>query len=399
MSQNERLSSLGRLSTVIAHEVRNPLMIIKAALHTLRQPDVSPTALREAVADIDDEVVRLNRIVNDVLDFARPIRFELAPADVNASAASRRRRRRPRPAPRSSSTSIRSVPHRDHRRRAAAHRAGQSDRERAARGRRPVRRSASRSPRDDEGACRSSIVIADRGAGIARADLPRVFDPYFTTKRGGTGLGLPIAKNIVEGLGGTIAVASEPARGHRNPHRAARSTSSSDNAGRRPSTCRSGRPSPDDAAAAPSCSSTTKKRSSRRWAARCATRATRWSRRRSPREAQRLLAERSFDLLLVDNVMPQLSGLDLIREYVGVHARRRAAADPDDDRACHGRERDRGDEARRARLPAEAVRDRRAAGRGPPGARSSAAAQRVPLPAQRARRAVRPLRHHRPQPR
>jgi signal transduction histidine kinase len=35
-----------------------------------------------------------------------------------------------------------------------------------------------------------------------------VFDPYFTTKRGGTGLGLPIAKNIIEGLGGTIAVTS-----------------------------------------------------------------------------------------------------------------------------------------------------------------------------------------------
>ena len=41
MSQKERLSSLGRLSTVIAHEVRNPLMIIKAALHALRQPDVA----------------------------------------------------------------------------------------------------------------------------------------------------------------------------------------------------------------------------------------------------------------------------------------------------------------------------------------------------------------------
>ena len=85
MSQKERLSSLGRLSTVIAHEVRNPLMIIKAALHTLRQPrrraatrcaKRPPTSTRKSA--------RLNRIVNEVLDFARPIRFELAPADLNA---------------------------------------------------------------------------------------------------------------------------------------------------------------------------------------------------------------------------------------------------------------------------------------------------------------------------
>ena len=62
--------------------------------------------------------------------------------------------------------------------------------------------------------------------------------------------------------------------------------------------------------------------------------------------------------------MPELTGLDLIREFVAVDARRRAAADPDDDGARHRRERARGDEARRARLPAEAVRDRRAAGRG-----------------------------------
>src|SRR6185295_15339196 len=70
-------------STVIAHEVRNPLMIIKAALHTLRQRDASGDALREAANDIDGEVVRLNRIVNDVLDFARPIQFELATTDLN----------------------------------------------------------------------------------------------------------------------------------------------------------------------------------------------------------------------------------------------------------------------------------------------------------------------------
>jgi len=45
-----------------------------------------------------------------------------------------------------------------------------------------------------------SILVADDGDGI-HGDLSRVFDPYFTTKRAGTGLGLPIAKNIVEGLG------------------------------------------------------------------------------------------------------------------------------------------------------------------------------------------------------
>ena len=57
------------------------------------------------------------------------------------------------------------------------------------------------------------IVIADRGAGIEPSELAHVFDPYFTTKRGGTGLGLPIAKNIVEGLGGAITVSSTPGKG------------------------------------------------------------------------------------------------------------------------------------------------------------------------------------------
>ena len=57
------------------------------------------------------------------------------------------------------------------------------------------------------------IEIRDQGTGIASEDLSRVFDPYFTTRRTGTGLGLAISKNIVEGLGGTIGVSSRPGEG------------------------------------------------------------------------------------------------------------------------------------------------------------------------------------------
>ena len=60
---------------------------------------------------------------------------------------------------------------------------------------------------------RVAITIRDTGKGIAEDDLPRIFDPYFTTRRAGTGLGLAIAKNIVEGLGGSISVATRPGAG------------------------------------------------------------------------------------------------------------------------------------------------------------------------------------------
>jgi signal transduction histidine kinase len=57
------------------------------------------------------------------------------------------------------------------------------------------------------------ILVRDRGPGIAPEHLPHIFDPYFTTRRTGTGIGLAIARNIVEGLGGTIAADSRPGDG------------------------------------------------------------------------------------------------------------------------------------------------------------------------------------------
>jgi signal transduction histidine kinase len=211
MSQRERLTSLGRLSTVIAHEVRNPLMIIKASLHSLGRKDVTPAIVHEAVADIDEEVARLNRIVNEVLDFARPIRFDLSSANVNALCRE------------SAAAAVASGPGAEivldldplvttvttdpERLRIALVNMLVNARHAVNGGDSGVRLSTAV---DGD---RVRIVIADRGTGISASDLPHVFDPYFTTKGGGTGLGLPIAKNIVEGLHGSIAVTSAPGRG------------------------------------------------------------------------------------------------------------------------------------------------------------------------------------------
>ena len=211
MAQKERLTALGRLSTVIAHEVRNPLMIIKSAVHSLRQPAVKPEVIHEAITDIDEEVVRLNRIVNEVLDFARPIQFELSRVDVNAICRE------------SAGAALASGP--------GATIAFDLDpslttmttdpgRLRIAlvnllvNARHAVHGNNGQVMLTSRGSAESvRITVADGGTGIAAADLAKVFDPYFTTKRGGTGLGLPIAKNIVEGLGGTLAVQSTPGRG------------------------------------------------------------------------------------------------------------------------------------------------------------------------------------------
>jgi signal transduction histidine kinase len=214
----QRLTSLGRLSTVIAHEVRNPLMIIKASLHTLRQGAPSESALREAVTDIDDEVTRLNRIVNEVLDFSRAIRFDLAPVDI--AALCRESAAAAQASPGAAITleldpSLPVLVVDAERLRIALVNMLVNARHAINGDQRADPPKSSSNPvappvtlKATAAGDRVTITVTDRGVGVAPGDVSHIFDPYFTTKRGGTGLGLPIAKNIVEGLGGTIAVSS-----------------------------------------------------------------------------------------------------------------------------------------------------------------------------------------------
>jgi signal transduction histidine kinase len=216
-TQRERLSSLGRLSTVVAHEIRNPLMIIKTSLRALRREGARPEQVQAAARDIDEEATRLNRIVTEVLDFARPIKFDLGPADLNALATDAVRAAEAA----AGCTGIRLT----------LDPAIQPARLDAARLRQAlvniignaVQAVAEAGPPVDGQAVhvrtarldgrRAAITISDTGGGISPDDLPRIFDPFFTTRRTGTGIGLAISRNIIEGLGGRIVVASERTRG------------------------------------------------------------------------------------------------------------------------------------------------------------------------------------------
>ncbi len=216
-AQKDRLLSLGRLSTVIAHEVRNPLMIIKAALRSVR-PDSPPHDIGEAVHDIDEEVHRLDRIVHDVLDFARPPVFSIETIDLAHLCQAAAAASAAGPGPRIETelpgepvvvatdgerlrTALVNIL--ANARQAVVARDAAAD-PKAARGNGGQPDVALRLERAGPGRVR--IQVRDRGAGIRPQDMTQIFEPYFTTRRTGTGLGLPIARNIIEGLGGTLAV-------------------------------------------------------------------------------------------------------------------------------------------------------------------------------------------------
>jgi len=191
-------------------------MIIRASLASLRSGSANAAERREAVADIDEETTRLNRIVTEVLDFAKPIRFDLGETclnDICRASAAAAWAGIAEPAVRFDfDPNLPIVISDGERLRTALVNIMSNARQavEAAHGASPAAPVlVSTRQRQD----RVIVSVRDRGAGIAADDLAHIFDPYFTTRRAGTGLGLPISRNIVEGLGGTLAVTSRPSEG------------------------------------------------------------------------------------------------------------------------------------------------------------------------------------------
>ncbi len=81
--QKEKLAEVGNFSMIIAHELKNPLGIIKGSIDILAKPSTKPELKVTMISYIQDEVMRLNKLINDFLLFAKPTPPHKASADIN----------------------------------------------------------------------------------------------------------------------------------------------------------------------------------------------------------------------------------------------------------------------------------------------------------------------------
>jgi signal transduction histidine kinase len=210
VERSEKLASLGMLAAGVAHEIRNPLTAIKAALFLQQKKFQAGTEEHDDAKLVEREILRLERIVNDFLQFARPTEPELAPAQTDvilqevqtllAPALTRNNIQlvlEPSPPLRIKvdAAQIKQVLLNLIQNAADAMDQGGAIKLRA----RPSHQHLNGRP--------TNVVIlevADTGKGIPAEVQKRLFDPFFTTKDTGTGLGLSIAAGIVQKHGGAL---------------------------------------------------------------------------------------------------------------------------------------------------------------------------------------------------
>lgn len=211
--RSERLAALGQLTAGLAHELRNPLGTMKTSAEMLLERTGAENAvLRELAEYISSEVDRTNSLITRFLEFARPSQLRKAPADLHLileTAIEHLERESPGAAARIHRNFDPALP------------LVEVDAELLERVFFNLLRNAlEASPPEAVVTIKTrraplgvEIAFIDRGPGIPAEHREQIFNPFFTTKPGGVGLGLPVSAKIVGDHGGAITVDSEPGQG------------------------------------------------------------------------------------------------------------------------------------------------------------------------------------------
>jgi signal transduction histidine kinase len=208
LSNKRQLAVVGELAAAIAHEVRNPLAVIVNAVAGLRRGSLKEQDRTTLLDIVDEEAGRLNRLVGDLLRFARPFSVNRLPVSLGELA---RRFKGSIDGPQEIVTEIDAVPEADtvwvdpNLFRLVFDNLLSNARQAMRDGGvilvriRPDRTRAEPSVR---------IEVVDSGQGMDAEVQRRALDPFFTTRPSGTGLGLPIVQRIVEAHGGDLRIHS-----------------------------------------------------------------------------------------------------------------------------------------------------------------------------------------------
>ncbi len=214
--RKEQLAAVGELSAVIAHEVRNPLAIIKNAVSSMRRPSLRPSDRGVLLGILDEEVDRLNRLVRDLLAYARPVEprgrpIELATILTETVHSALGGHETAEPVrlelDLDRCPSIHGDP--DLLRQAIGNVVDNALAAMAAGGTLTVRAEPARLGAE----AAVAIECVDTGDGMDPLVLGKARDPFFTTRAAGTGLGLAIVDRVVKNHRGTLTIESEPGGG------------------------------------------------------------------------------------------------------------------------------------------------------------------------------------------
>jgi signal transduction histidine kinase len=200
----------------VAHEIKNPLTPIQLSaehilkVHEERKGDFD-RALKESMSTIIGEVENLRQIAQEFMEISRDTTLHKEPLDLAEVLEDTLRPYRKLLSERIRFKVVYSG--RDFRARGDAAKLKTALRNIVANAVEAISHKGEVSLSVDRKGENHRIVIRDTGSGMSRETTERIFDPYFSTKDSGTGLGLPIAKKIIEEHGGTIQVSSEPGVG------------------------------------------------------------------------------------------------------------------------------------------------------------------------------------------